>query len=208
MRRLIAICLCFGLLSIANGQEKTNRIQALGVSGSTSILDHSIRGYLEPHLVVGTSNKQLVLAPTILVGSNLGYQVPQTPRFTGTRVGYRFWPGTIDKKWQFYLSADMRLQRLEDRWNVNLFNQEVLEYQDFNVKTVELLLENYLGYGLVYRINKSLSISQGVGIGWYLSNLGVQNGNFDNPGADVLDYRGYDNIGFILSARIELSYTW
>ena len=208
MRTIITLCLCLGLVSLTNGQEKSNGIQALGVSGSASILDHSVRGYLEPYLAVGTVNKQLIIAPTILAGSNLGYQGPQTPRLTGTRVGYRFWPGTTDKKWQFHLSADMRMQRLEDHWNLNLFNQEVLEYEDYRVKTVELLLENYLGYGLVYRINQSFSISQGVGMGWYLSNLGVKSENFDNPGSDLLDYRGYDNIGFVWSARLELTYRW
>jgi hypothetical protein len=196
------------LFSTAMGQVENNKTKWIGVSASASMLSHSVRGYLEPYLAVRNHANEVVFAPTLLVGSNLGYQKPQSPRLTGTRAGYRYWPGIPDGRWKFHLSADIRLQRVKDRWNVNLFNPEILEYQDFDISSVELLMENYLGYGLVYKINRSLSISQGVGVGWYLSALKTNTGSHDNPGKDMLDYRGYDHIGLILNARLEIIYTW
>ncbi len=199
----ILITLAFYLETIAQEVVKNG---VVGFSGNVTIIDYSFRGYIEPYMAWGTQSKQILVAPTILIASNLGYQSPQTPRLTGARVGYRFWPGTLDKKWEFYLSADLRLQRLGDRWNANLYNENLSDYQEYQVKTVELLIENYLGYGLTYKINKQLSVSQGVGLGWYGSNLQVKTSDQGRNLSDVVDYRGYDNIGFIWNVSLGINY--
>jgi len=112
-------------------------------------------------------------------------------------------PGTLNNKWAFHISADFRIQRLKDTWNSNWYNEQISEYQEYTIKTVELLIENYVGYGLEFKISKSLSISQGVGFGWYMSNLDA-NAHM----SDLVDYRGYDDVGFLLNARFEISYNF
>lgn len=106
------------------------------------------------------------------------------------------------------MSADLRLQRLKDLWNANSFDLQLSEYQDYTIKTVELQLENYLGYGLVFNINKSLSISQGVGLGWYLSKLKTSSSVTNANVTDLVDYRGYDDFGFIWNVRFEINFSF
>jgi|GEM_PF-2822887 len=205
MKQLI-ILMVFGSIAVAQAQTLEKTIQNAGVSTNVSILEYTARGYFEPYLTFGASNKQLLLATTILAGSNLGYQSPQSLRLSGGRIGYRFWPGSSNENWNFHVSVDMRLQRLKDLWNANLYNESKSDYQEYNLKTIELLLENHVGYGLVFNINEFCSISQGVGLGWYLSNLDVTAANTNAHLADIVDYRGYDDIGFLWNIRFEISY--
>lgn len=207
MKQLITIILvCF--ITGLEAQINEKAIRSIGISSSASMLDHSVRGQVEPYISWGTNKNQLILASTILVATNIGYQSPQSPRLSGARVGYRFWPGESDNKWAFYMSADLRLQRLKDLWTGNTFNEQLSEYQEYTIKTVELLLENYLGYGLVFNINKSLSISQGVGLGWYLSKLNSGSSVTNVQVPDIVDYRGYDDFGFIWNVRFEINFSF
>lgn len=207
MKQLITIILvCF--ITGLEAQINEKAIKSIGISSSASMLDHSVRGQVEPYISWGTNKNQLILASTILVATNIGYQSPQSPRLSGARVGYRFWPGESDNKWAFYMSADLRLQRLKDLWTGNTFNEQLSEYQEYTIKTVELLLENYLGYGLVFNINKSLSISQGVGLGWYLSKLNSGSSVTNVQVPDIVDYRGYDDFGFIWNVRFEINFSF
>lgn len=207
MKQLITIILvCF--ITGLEAQINEKAIKSIGISSSASMLDHSVRGQIEPYISWGTNKNQLILASTILVATNIGYQSPQSPRLSGARVGYRFWPGESDNKWAFYMSADLRLQRLKDLWTGNTFNEQLSEYQEYTIKTVELLLENYLGYGLVFNINKSLSISQGVGLGWYLSKLNSGSSVTNVQVPDIVDYRGYDDFGFIWNVRFEINFSF
>ncbi len=207
MKQLITIILvCF--ITGLEAQINEKAIKSIGISSSASMLDHSVRGQIEPYISWGTNKNQLILASTILVATNIGYQSPQSPRLSGARVGYRFWPGESDNKWAFYMSADLRLQRLKDLWTGNTFNEQLSEYQEYTIKTVELLLENYLGYGLVFNINKSLSISQGVGLGWYLSKLNSGSSVTNVQVPDLVDYRGYDDFGFIWNVRFEINFSF
>lgn len=207
MKQLITIILvCF--ITGLEAQINEKAIRSIGISSSASMLDHSVRGQVEPYISWGTNKNQLILASTILVATNIGYQSPQSPRLSGARVGYRFWPGESDNKWAFYMSADLRLQRLKDLWTGNTFNEQLSEYQEYTIKTVELLLENYLGYGLVFNINKFLSISQGVGLGWYLSKLNSGSSVTNVQVPDIVDYRGYDDFGFIWNVRFEINFSF
>jgi len=208
MKQLITILILFWLTTGLAAQVKKMAIRTAGISSSVSVLNYSARGQMEPYISWGTNKKQLIFAPTILVASNIGYQSPQSPRLSGTRIGYRFWPGSLDNKWAFYLSADLRLQRLKDQWNGNSFNLKLSEYQEYTIKTVELQLENYLGYGLVFNISKSLSIGQGVGLGWYLSKLKTSSSVANAEVVDLVDYRGYGDIGFIWNVRFEINYNF
>jgi len=208
MKQFITTIILFWLTTGLDAQDKKMTIRTVGISSSVSILDYSGRGQIEPYISWGTSKKQVIFAPTILVASNIGYQSPQSPRLSGTRIGYRFWPGTLDNKWAFYMSANLRLQRLKDLWNANSFDLQLSEYQDYTIKTVELQLENYLGYGLVFNINKSLSISQGVGLGWYLSKLKTSSSVTNANVTDLVDYRGYDDFGFIWNVRFEINFSF
>ena len=203
MKQLVTTLLLISLISGLQAQDKKKVLRSTGISTNASLLEHSVRGQLEPYVSLGTDNKQITLGPTILVASNIGYQSPQTPRLTGGRIGYRFLPGTLNNKWAFHISADFRIQRLKDTWNSNWYNEQISEYQEYTIKTVELLIENYVGYGLEFKISKSLSISQGVGFGWYMSNLDA-NAHM----SDLVDYRGYDDVGFLLNARFEISYNF
>ncbi len=206
MKQLIITIILFWLTTGLEAQVKKMAIRTVGISSSVSILDYSVRGQMEPYISWGTNKKQLVFAPTILVASNIGYRSPQSPRLSGARIGYRFWPGVLDNKWAFYMSADLRVQRLKDLWSANSFNLQLSEYQEYTVKTVELQLENYVGYGLVFNISKSLSISQGVGLGWYLSKLNTSSSDTNDTVIDPIDYRGYGDIGFIWNVRFEINY--
>ncbi len=207
MKQLITIILvCF--ITGLEAQINEKAIRSIGISSSASMLDHSVRGQVEPYISWGTNKNQLILASTILVATNIGYQSPQSPRLSGARVGYRFWPDESDNKWAFYMSADLRLQRLKDLWTGNTFNEQLSEYQEYTIKTVELLLENYLGYGLVFNINKFLSISQGVGLGWYLSKLNSGSSVTNVQVPDIVDYRGYDDFGFIWNVRFEINFSF
>jgi hypothetical protein len=136
----------------------------------------------------------------------MGYQSPQIVRLTGARFGYRFFPSIKDSKWGFYVSADLRMQRLKDYWNANSFNEKSQDYQEHTIKTVELLAENYIGYGLKYSINQSFSLSQGVGLGWYISGLKTKSDHTLNNMVDLVDYRGYDDLGFVWNIRFEINY--
>jgi len=206
MKQLITLIILLCFITGLEAQDQKMAFRGTGISSSASILDHSVRGYVEPYVSWGTNKNQLILAPTILAASNIGIQTPQAPRLSGARIGYQVWPGTLDNKWAFYMSVDLRLQRLKDYWIGNSFNDQLSEYQEHNIKTVELLIENYLGYGLIFKINKSLSISQGIGLGWYLSKLHTGSSVTHAQVADLVDYRGYDDIGFIWNARFEINY--
>ena len=194
-------------LSTVWAQQTKSICQTVGVTGGASVLEYSVKGYFEPYLAWGTSKKQIIMAPTVLVGSNLGYQSPQSPRLTGAKLGYRFWPGSLDNKWNFYLSIDMRLQRLKDIWDGNFYSETLSGYQTIHIKSLEYSLENYFGYGLVYKISKAVQISQGVGLGWYLSDLDTKATNANAQIADIADYRGYDNAGFLWNLSLGVSYS-
>lgn len=208
MKQLITTFLLIILMSGLQAQVKEKMLRSMGVSTNASILEYSVRGQLEPYVSWGTAKKQFTVAPTILVASNIGYHSPQSPRLSGGRIGYRFLPGTLSNKWAFHISADLRIQRLKDIWSSNSYNEQLSEYQEHAIKTVELLIENYLGYGLEFKISKSLSISQGIGLGWYLSNLDARAPGAKTHISDLVDYRGYDDIGLLLNARIEISYNF
>ena len=143
--------------------------------------------------------EQLIMAPTILVASNMGFQSSQIPKVSGIKIGYRFWPGTLNKKWAFYLANDLRFQRVKDSWKGNSYNEEISQYQDTDFRVVELLIDNYLGYGLVLKITKHLRVSQGVGVGVYVSSL---NGDDALAHETSFDYRGYSNFGFTWKVNV------
>lgn len=206
MKILLNILIIASFFWEVNGQTPKDSSKSAGILGSASILEYTVKGYLEPYVARSMGNKQLIAALTLLVASNLGYQSPQSPRLTGTRLGYRFWPGTRNQKLDFYISADLRLQRLTDVWNANLYNENFLDYQEYQLRTVEFSVENYLGYGLVFNVNESFRINQGVGLGWYLSNLDVKSANGSVHALDVVDYRGYDSFGFIWNVSFGFSY--
>ena len=207
MRGILIFILLLGTISTSvQGQSKQQSTQAFGLSASASIFEYSVRGYLEPYMAWGTDRKQLLVAPTLLLGTNLGYQTPRSPRLTGLRFGYQLWPGSFDHKWNFYISTDLRLQRLKDQWAANYFNVSLSDYQEFNIKTVELSLENYVGYGLVLKISDHFRITQGVGLGWYLSNLDARSPKANTHIVDKVDYRGYDNLGFLWNVSFRVVY--
>ena len=89
MKQLVTILLLISLISGLQAQDKKKVLRSTGISTNASLLEHSVRGQLEPYVSLGTDNKQITLGPTILVASNIGYQSPQTPRLTGGRIGYR-----------------------------------------------------------------------------------------------------------------------
>ena len=207
MKKTTIISVLCLILFTANAQEH-NSIRTIGWSGSASIIDFSFKGYLEPYLAWGSLKKQIVFSPTLLVASNLGYQSSQKVRLTGGRVGYRYWPSINHDKWGLYLAADLRMQRVKDYWNANTYNENSLEYQEYLVKTTEGSLENYLGYGLKYTIGKSVSIVQGVGIGWYMSHFKTKSNHAAGTDIDFLDYRGYDDFGFIWNIQLGVNYSF
>lgn len=207
MKNFVITSFCFLLMVTTHAQEK-NTIRAIGFSGSASILDFAYKGYFEPYIAWGGAKKQVLFSPTLLVSSNLGYQFPQRARLSGARIGYRYWPTINHSKWGLYLSADLRIQRVKDHWNANTYNEGSLEYQEYLVKTTEISLENYLGYGLKYSIGKSFSISQGVGLGWFLSDFKTKSDHTAGTNVDFLDYRGYGDFGFLWNIQIGLNYSF
>lgn len=190
----------------AQDVSESAEIKYLGVSGSASVMDHTVRVQLEPYLAWGSNTHQLLLGPTLLLATNIGFKTHPATRLSGLRIGYRYLPPLEHRKLTFYLSADFRMQRVKDQWEANIFNEQLGLYQDITYRTVEFLLENQLGYGLNYKLVKSLSISHGVGLGWYLSDL---NTKVLTPGVtqiDNADFRGYDNFGLSLNVRLGIIY--
>jgi len=206
MKKLFVSLLLLLLLLPGMGQQRQSDFRSVGLSAGASIIGYSYRGYAEPFVTWGYKNKQLLVAPTLLITSNLGYQSPQKPRLTGTRIGYRFKPSPNEAKWKLYLAADLRLQRLSDRWLANSFNETKQNYKEYSVQSVELLLENYFGYGLEFSVGKSFVINQGIGLGWYYSDLKTRPDSNYGMVNDFFDYRGYDNVGFIWNINLGVSY--
>ena len=194
MKNYLALWLfLFGSYPWCLAQKSSFSIVQAGINTEASFYNFTARIQMEPFVAYGTQKNQLIMAPTILVASNMGFQSSQIPKVSGVKVGYRFWPGTLNKRWTFYLANDLRFQRVKDSWKGNSFNEELSQYQETDYRVVEILIDNYLGYGVVLKITEHLSINQGVGIGAYVSSL---NGN--NALADEIsfDYRGYSNFGF------------
>ncbi len=204
MRNLFAIfILVFAVPFFCRGQEKTVGLVATGITTEASIYSHTVRVQLEPFLSWGNQKNQLVVGPTIIVASNMGFQSSQMPKLSGMKIGYRLWPGSTNKQWNFYLSNDLRIQRVQDGWKGNAFNEELAQYEETDYRVIEMLVDNHLGYGVTFSIGQNLTLNQGVGLGAYISSL---NGNDARAHETNFDYRGYKNFGFSWKVNIGIAY--
>lgn len=203
MRNLSTIfLLSIAFFSTSWAQDKPG-ILAAGITTEAAVYSHTVRVQAEPFLSWGTSRNQLVFGPTILVISNMGFQSSQMPKLSGMKFGYRLWPGSTSKRWNFYLSNDLRIQRVQDGWKANAFNEELGQYQETDYRVIEILVDNYLGYGVTFSLGQHLTVSQGVGLGAFISSL---NGNDARAQETNFDYRGYGNFGFCWKVNIGLTY--
>lgn len=204
MKNLFALLLVLITASGSlSGQEKALTFIRAGLNTDASFNNFTARVQIEPYLAIGNLRKQLVVGPTLLIASNIGFATSNMPRLSGLKIGYRYWPGSLDKQWSFYLTNELRVQRVQEKWQGNFFDDQSLAYQDRNYRTVEVLIDNFTGYGVSFKINNKLSLNQGVGIGMYLSNLKGSNSQ-DTPAN--FDYRGYGDFGFSWKVNFGLAY--
>jgi hypothetical protein len=110
------------------------------------------------------------------------------------------------ERFEFYLGAEVLVQRIKDVWQANTFDDKVGVFRNFSYQSVELLLESYLGYGVKLRIGKHWYLSNGIGAGYYFSKLIGDALDAGAPDIDNFDYRGYDDFGFNWNIKLGVGF--
>lgn len=197
---LVALILFLCLLpkDLLFAQTSENNKELI-LSNHVSFYKNNYRVSSVPQLSLTNGKRSLAAGPTILVYSKVGYQT--MPKFTGIKATYRFIKDN-EKNLSFYIGNDLILQRISDQWVAVAFDETLGQYKNYKYSNTEILLENNIGYGLKFNISKHLHLSQGVGAGFYISNLHGKPLDKDAPLNINSDYRGYKNFGVTWNVQL------
>lgn len=177
-------------------QKSREGTMELGITTSFSVYNYTFRGLANPHVSWQKDKLNFVIGPTLLVASNVGLNTTNFPKLTGLKSSLRYMPAMRNKRFTFFLSNDIIIQRIVDHWDANAYDERIGNYASFRYRNVEHLIEQYIGYGFKLKFARNWHLVKGVGIGYYLSNLDGDELSSNAPEVENFDYRGYKNFGF------------
>ncbi len=191
---------------VVQGQEMKAKSTVMGVNTNVSIINFTYRVTLNPYYQVNLGSSKLNLGPTFLVGSNVGISNTKSIKMTGILFSYHLVPNDQHRKFIFFFSSDLLLQRIADFWDANAYDNRIGNYANFRYRNLEYLLQHNFGYGFTLNLGKSLFLSKGIGLGYYVSNLHGEELSENSPDIENFDYRGYKNFGFSWQVKLGLGF--
>lgn len=131
-------------------------------------------------------------------------------KLSGVHVGYGKVLPTTKKRLSLELLSNINLQYFKSAWNSNLYSDELQQYEKFEYKSGETLLDISVGYGLKVNVAKRLYVMQSFIGGGYYSVLSHERLSNDAPeiSNSDLDFRSYGGVGLQWAVQLSFGYTF
>jgi hypothetical protein len=205
---LLVLVLFIVLLQTINAQNEKNFFFSSG--GAFNKTSETIRvGWINDFGITKNNNVYKLGLITQLYTNN-AESLSESVKISGTHLGYgKILPSA--KKWlSFELKSDLNIQHFKSVWNSNLYNKELQQYQEYEYKLGETIVDLSAGYGLRINATKRFFISQSFTGGVYYSRI---NSDELSPGAPEipdgdLDFRAYGNTGLQWSVQLGLGFVF
>lgn len=148
----------------------------------------------------------LSVGPTFLYASDIVTSNKNFPKLTGAQLNYKYFPNGISNKWDLYMFSQIVYQDIKDKWTSVIYNEDISAYQEFRYLNREYLVTANVGYGIKLKLSERLILSQGIGVGLYLSILDGDELSSDAPEIGENFGAGYAPIGITLSGNFGICY--
>lgn len=201
------IILLFILLSsqVTIAQKSSKAIE---VKASGTYIKETFRLYSSPQIKFIQDKNIFGFGPNFLLASASTASDNSPPRFTGFVGNYEYSPLETKGKINFFLFTEVLANRILEKWTSTMWESSTQSYQAYAYKSTELLLQNFLGYGVLWQPSERIAVKQSVGLGLYYSY--INNKEFSRNAPEIPDenINGYGdfglNLGFSLSCQIRL----
>ena len=201
MRIFILGLLLFAFLT-TKAQFKTDHLE---VQGSAAYIHKTFRLYLSPQIGFSKANHQVGIGPTIMISSASTASDSHNPKLIGVQGSYKWYPLEGADRLNFYFFNNLFLNRIVNSWILTAWNSNSQSYEQYSNKTIELLLQDQLGYGVEWIINNKMSIKQSIGAGFYFSTVRQETFPEEIPIPET-NINGYDNFGFNYGLNLSFEY--
>ncbi len=160
-------------------------------------------------LGIKRGNHNLRIAPIIQTYSSEAQNAPNNIKLNGAALNYLFCIETQFKKLDLLFGYEVTLQRYENEWEGTFFDDVKQEFIVYQYESKEAYSANTLGYGFAFKIIPCLEVRSMIEVGVYLSSFkGEKEGNSVQPVNQRIDFRGYDDFGFVWKSNIRIVYTF
>ena len=193
--------------TITAQNEKSFFVSSGGTLNKTS---ETIRvGWINDFGIIKNNNVYKLGLITQLYTNN-AESLSESVKISGTHLGYgKILPSA--KKWlSFELLSDLNIQHFKSVWNSNIYNEELQQYQEYEYKLGETIVDLSLGYGLRINATNHFFISQSFTGGVYYSRINsdeLSTGAPEIPDGE-LDFRAYRNTGLQWNIQFSVGYTF
>lgn len=206
MRFILFLPLLLTLFTAFGQDANQARTTNLGLSTNAVFYKKSYKAFLIPQWEIRKNAHAFSVGLTILVTSGFDASDRKYPKLSGLHGSYKYFPIQASGKLDFYLHTSLLLKRIVDKWSVNYWDDDHSCYELLGYKNTEIIINPFVGYGITLKVLKRLSVTQSIGVGYFLSSIDGK--EFDNP-SDVdkdYDYRPYGDNGLALEVKLGLSY--
>lgn len=193
--RLLVIIFLFLLTSSLRGQDR----KIIGELSTTGyFIDNSFRAIAVPRIAWATNNRTIGFGPTFQYYSFDVASDESNPKLTGLQGNYKYYPIGETHKFDFFVNAQITLQRIDTRWSSSQWNDENQRYLKYNYISSEYLGLYQLGYGIQFRIIESVHIFQNFEVGFYHAHTDGDETTeaAPEPKHEDENQNGYGNFGF------------
>lgn len=196
--------LLFFSFQIVSAQHNFSGVE---VKANGTYIGNAFRLYMSPQIIFSEGCHDISIGPNFIIASESTPSDESNPKFTGFQGAYEYYPLEGNKKLNFLFFDEFIANRIMDKWLSQIWNAGSQSYVNYSYRSVEYLVQNHLGYGLLWKVHPKVNIKQSVGAGIYYSF--IENKTFPENGyAPEANVSGYDSFGlsygFNFSIRIIL----
>ncbi|MGK7391687.1 MAG: hypothetical protein ACNS60_15140 [Candidatus Cyclobacteriaceae bacterium M2_1C_046] len=202
MKVLGSLLLVFCSIQLAHAQYN---FTGFDVRANGAYIEKTFRLYTSPQVKFSKGLHEFSIGPNFMLASASTASDKSNPKFTGFQGAYEIYPLEGSKKLNFMFFNEFIANRIVDKWSSQTWNAGSQSYQTYSYKSAEYLVQNHIGYGILWKVHPNINIKQSVGGGIYYSYINNQSDpeSAEIPEANVSGYDSFGlSYGFNLSIRI------
>ena len=184
-------------------QEKFNFVES---STSPYYIDGTYRAIGSISFGKQFGKHAISIGPTILYASDIVTSNKKFPKLTGTQLNYKYYPNGINNKWNLFMFSQFSFQVIKDKWSSVIFVNPTEGYKEYKYLNKETQFLSNFGYGVAFKLTEKIALTQGLGIGLYISVLDGDEISPDAPEVGENVGAGYSPFGLNISANFGIKY--
>ncbi len=204
--KFTVLILAFPIFMLAQEKEKCKYGLDLGTSYTR--IESSERVEFQLGFNVEHNGSIFRLAPIVQTYSSEAKNDPNNWKLTGVGVGYFRDIETKSPRLSLTFRIESTLQQYSNTWGGTFFDTQKQEYVGYRYESNELFSANTIGYGFTYNCSKKFYLRTLVAGGVYFSNVKGEREHTPVPTNVRVDFRGYDDFGFVWKSTLSIGYTF